>query len=266
MKVNTAIVLCGGLGTRLRSVVSDLPKSMADIQGTPFLEHLLRYWIDQGIQRFILCVGYKADAIISYFGNLYEDAEILYSSEKVALGTGGALLKAKNKFNLVDPFILINGDTFFAVNLASLNNFAIKNNADWCFSLFQSKESSRYLPIMINDDGSLILNSQEIKERQLLESKEITNLPEYFEIEGRLHTCNGGVYWIKPKKLDYFLDEKFKNCSLENELIPLAIKSRQHLYGLVFNELFIDIGIPEDYIRAKNIDFYIKKLHKKDQS
>lgn len=257
MKVNTAIVLCGGLGTRLRSVVSDLPKPMADIQGVPFLEHLLRYWINQGVQRFVLCVGYKADAIINYFGNLYGGAEILYSSEKVALGTGGALLQAKDKFNLVDPFILINGDTFFAVNLASLNNFAIKKNADWCFSLFQSKESSRYLPIMMNDDGSLIINRQE--------SKEITNRSEYFEGEGGLHACNGGVYWIKPTAMDYFLGEKFKNCSLENELIPLAIKSRQHLYGLVFNELFIDIGIPEDYTRAKSIDFNIKKLHKEHQ-
>jgi D-glycero-alpha-D-manno-heptose 1-phosphate guanylyltransferase len=260
MKVNTAIVLCGGLGTRLRSVVSDLPKSMADIQGTPFLEHLLRYWIKQGIQRFILCVGYKADLIINYFGNLYGDAEILYSSEQIALGTGGALLKAKNQYNLVDPFILINGDTFFAVNLDSLNNFAIKNNADWCFSLFQSKELSRYLPIMIKNDGSLILNSGETKERKLQELKKINNLSNRLEIEGRLQACNGGVYWIKPKKLDYLVDKKFQNCSLENELIPLAIKFRQHLYGLVFNELFIDIGIPEDYIRAKKIDFYNKKF------
>ena len=260
MKVNTAIVLCGGLGTRLRSVVSDLPKSMADIQGAPFLEHLLRYWIDQGIQRFILCVGYKADEIINYFGNLYGDAEILYSVEKTALGTGGALLKAINQFNLIDPIILINGDTFFAVNLNDLEEFAIKRNADCCFSLFQSSGViSRYLPIAIEDDGSLIIKSGEAIGNELGVLNAAKEPISYSEIERGLNSYNGGVYWIRPNALDYFLDQHGENLSLENEIIPYCIKSGKFFYGLIFNGLFIDIGVPDDYFRARNLNFYVNQ-------
>jgi len=256
MRVNTAIVLCGGLGTRLRSVVSDLPKSMADIQGSPFLEYLLRYWIDQGIQRFILCVGYKADSIIDYFGGVFEDAEILYSVEKKALGTGGALLKAINQFDLIDPIILINGDTFFAVDLNKLDGFAIEQRADCCFSLFQSSDgANRYMPIAIKDDGSLFIKSEEARGNQmglLNEAKEpISDL----EIKVVLNLYNGGVYWIRPNALDSYLNQHSEHLSLENELIPSCIIAGKRFYGVTFSGLFIDIGVPDDYFRARKINF-----------
>ena len=89
-----AIVLVGGKGTRLRSVVSDVPKPMAPVKDKPFLEYLLNELIDQGISKVVLAVGYKAEIIIEYFGNRYKNIEIEYSIEENSLGTGGAIKKA----------------------------------------------------------------------------------------------------------------------------------------------------------------------------
>lgn len=89
MKTRTAVILAGGLGTRLRSVVTDVPKPMAPIEGRPFLEYLLDYWIDQGIERFILSVGYRGDVIVDHFGNGYRRVPIAYAFESQPLGTGG---------------------------------------------------------------------------------------------------------------------------------------------------------------------------------
>src|SRR5438876_1839782 len=102
---NTAIVLAGGLGTRLRSVVSDVPKSMASIAGRPFLEYLLDYWIGQGIRRFVLSVGYQHDVIVRHFGRTYRGAQLIYVTEKTPLGTGGALLLALESVS--DPSFLL---------------------------------------------------------------------------------------------------------------------------------------------------------------
>ena len=95
--MTTAVILAGGLGTRLRSVISDLPKPMAPINGRPFLEYLICYWIGQGINHFVLSVGYLHQAIIGYFGNQFKGACIDYVIEESPLGTGGGLLLASKK-------------------------------------------------------------------------------------------------------------------------------------------------------------------------
>jgi D-glycero-alpha-D-manno-heptose 1-phosphate guanylyltransferase len=91
--VKTAIILAGGFGTRLRSVVSNVPKPMAPINGKPFLEYQLDYLIGQGIKTIYLAVGYKHEVISQYFGNSFKDATLIYSVEDKPLGTGGALLR-----------------------------------------------------------------------------------------------------------------------------------------------------------------------------
>src|SRR5690349_16571222 len=102
----TAIILAGGLGTRLRSVVADVPKPMAPIAGRPFLAYQIEYWIAQGVQRFILSVGYKHEIIMDYFGDRYQGAEIEYAIELLPLGTGGGFLQATKKINSTEPFLL----------------------------------------------------------------------------------------------------------------------------------------------------------------
>ena len=115
--VNSAIILAGGLGTRLRGVVQDLPKAMAPIKDRPFLEYQLDYWIGQGIRHFILSVGYRREVIMKHFGDKYRDVSIEYAVEETPMGTGGGLLLAVEKMKKRAPFLLLNGDTFFEVSL-----------------------------------------------------------------------------------------------------------------------------------------------------
>jgi len=231
--VISALVLAGGLGTRLRSAVPDLPKPMAPINGRPFLEHLLDYWIYQGVGRFVLSVGYRHEIIMGHFGNKYKEAIIEYVVEKTQLGTGGGLSLGSRKFEKIESFLLLNGDTFFAVDLKSLIDFATANKADWCFSLFRSHELGRYMAMEISPVGAITsLNSCA---RQL--------------------SClsNGGVYWVTPGAL---INEKFsvlKKVSLEEDILPASIASGQRLFGLEFSKTFIDIGVPYDYQRASAI-------------
>ena len=111
-----AIVLAGGKGTRLQSVVFDLPKPMADINGKPFLAYQLDFLIENGIKRFVLSVGYKSEFIIQYFKNSYRNVPIEYAIETQPLGTGGAIKYALSKCISENVFV-INGDTYLEVQM-----------------------------------------------------------------------------------------------------------------------------------------------------
>src|SRR5690349_1824955 len=141
----SAVILAGGLGTRLRSAVPDLPKPMAPINGRPFLEYQLDYWIAQGIKRFVLSVGYRHEAITKHFGFRYKGVELEYAVEERPLGTGGGFLLAAEKVGRREPFLLLNGDTYFGVNLNILNACALEHDADWCMSLFRTSAKGRYM-------------------------------------------------------------------------------------------------------------------------
>lgn len=241
-KPRLAIILAGGLGTRLRSVVSNIPKPMAPVQGRPFLEHLFYFWKNQGIDRFIFCVGYKSEFIISHFGKSFDGCKIFYSIEDEPLGTGGAILSAVSQFKPVDPFIVINGDTFFEVNLCELDNFAKKSKADWCFSLFKGDDNSRYLPLTINRDDSLDLRLK----KDIADDNNI----KYNEVNTYL---NGGVYWVNPASFNFFPFSVGEKISLENEIFTKSLEFGLHICGLPFSGIFIDIGLPDDYTRAQEM-------------
>ena len=137
IKVKQAIILSGGQGTRLRSVVSDIPKPMADINGKPFLEYLLRYLNNQGCNHVVLSVGYKSEVIRNYFGNQYLNLKLDYALEKEPLGTGGGI-KNSIKYISDNDFFLLNGDSFFDVNLSELAEFHFckKSLSEIYFKLF----------------------------------------------------------------------------------------------------------------------------------
>ena len=226
----TAIILAGGLGTRLRSVVPDLPKPMAPISGKPFLAYLLEYWIRQGVNHVILSVGYRHEAITSYFGNQYHGVQIDYAIESEPLGTGGALRLAARQCKSRHGFLLLNGDTFFPVDLSSLQDFAQSHRTGLCLSLFKTFDTKRYLGIGLDPDGVIIS----------------LNAPSH----GKQHLANGGVYWCVPERLQ--LDTHASGtCSLENDVLPILLSAEYKLAALQFNAPFIDIGIPDDYHRAE---------------
>jgi D-glycero-alpha-D-manno-heptose 1-phosphate guanylyltransferase len=228
--VISAIVLAGGLGMRLRSAVPDIPKPMAPINGRPFLEYLLDYWIKQGVRRFVISVGYRYEIITAHFGSKYKEAIIEYVVEQTLLGTGGGLLLGAQKLGQIEPFLLLNGDTYFAVDLKTLTEFSLANSADWCFSLFRTHEAGRYMGMDISPQG------------QITSLKSGTGQP------GRL--ANGGVYWVNPLAL---VSNKYSpgiKSSVEDDIFPVAMSSGQRLMGIEFDGAFIDIGVPDDYHRA----------------
>ena len=229
--VRTAIILAGGLGTRLRKVAPKVPKPMAPINNRPFLEYQMDYWINQGIAQFILSVGYLKDVIINHFGNSYKGISIEYVEESSPLGTGGGLLFAAK--NLHETFVVLNGDTFFEVNINSLYKFHLKRNSNWTFALFRTDEINRYMFMDIDQKG------------------EIVSLKSKNNVLSGL--ANGGVYLIEPEALrvfDYSIGDK---VSLENELLPSYIAKGNALYGQECIGKFIDIGIPQDYYRSISI-------------
>jgi D-glycero-alpha-D-manno-heptose 1-phosphate guanylyltransferase len=231
--VTTAIILAGGLGTRLRETVPDLPKPMAPINGRPFLEHQLDYWIGQGVKRFVLSVGYRHEAIAGHFGAAYRGIPLDYAIEPYPLGTGGGLLLAMQKLAGEAAFLVLNGDSYFEVELAALHGFHESRKADWTFALFRSTEAGRYLGMDIAADGK------------------ITSLNSGAGKPGRL--ANGGVYLVNPGALRFGGWKPGDKISLEDEILPAVFGGGRRIYGLECSGTFIDIGVPADYARAPGL-------------
>ena len=126
---------------------------MAPINGKPFLEYLFDYWLQQGIKRFILSVGYKSEVIREQFGTKYKDADLNYAIEKEPLGTGGGLLLSIRQLKSKEPFLLLNGDTFFAVNLENLFKHHNDCSSDITLSLVKTPNNKRYSAILLNKYG-----------------------------------------------------------------------------------------------------------------
>jgi D-glycero-alpha-D-manno-heptose 1-phosphate guanylyltransferase len=139
-----AIILAGGLGTRLRSVVSDVPKAMAPVRGRPFLEYLLQFLEASGVRRIVLALGYRSESIREFFGSSYGRLKLVYAVEEEPLGTGGALLASLEYIN--DPFaFVLNGDTFLQLNyVAMAATLERQPDAQLVVALRQVSDASRY--------------------------------------------------------------------------------------------------------------------------
>lgn len=220
-----AIILAGGLGTRLQSVVSDLPKPMAPVNGKPFLHYVLEDLQEQGITEAILSVGHKFESIVTFFGNHYCGISLRYVIERKPLGTGGGMMQAMAEVE--GPCFILNGDTLFKVNLREMKHFAHDKNADLTLALKRMEKFDRY--------GTVTL----------AEHKRILSFEEKRYCDSGL--INGGVYYAQA---DIFsgrhLPEVF---SFEKEI--LEKEAGGSLYGFESNGYFIDIGIPEDFARAQ---------------
>lgn len=226
-----ALVLCGGLGTRLRSVLTDIPKSMAPVGGKPFIDYVLEWLKKQRINEIILLAGYHADQIRSYIGSGQKyDLKIEYSIEPYPLSTAGAIKYASKYYELGENFLLINGDTYFDVEIEELVKFHESQSSYATIALRLETDTSRYGRVDIDDNY------------KITQFKEKTNS----QGEGFI---NGGIYVLNSKILKYIPD---KACSLENEIFPLLVKESQ-ITGYPEGGYFIDIGIPTDYSKAQEV-------------
>lgn len=221
-----AIILAGGFGTRLQAVVSDVPKPMAPINGRPFLEILLKSLSEKGIKRVILSVGYKANVIINYFGNTFDNLEIVYEVENSPLGTGGAIKAALARSNSKNVLV-INGDTYleFDMNIHQLSDMQILTPL--IFGV-QMKDSKRY---------------------GLIETDELGFITAFIEKKfGSIGTINSGHYILPKNILSNFLVEP--PFSFESDFLPQSIIDKK--WTLIrLSGKFIDIGVPEDFELAQ---------------
>ena len=222
----TAVILAGGFGTRLRSVISDRPKVLAEICGRPFLSYLFDQLLRFHLSRVVLCTGYMGDRVKETFGDTYKALKIEYSQEPIPLGTAGALRNALSYF-ISDQILVLNGDSFYSADITSFWNWHTSNDALCSLLLTKVADTSRYGRVENNSQG-IILKFDE---------KRGGSGP---------GLINAGIYFIN-KKLIFSIPSK-KCVSLEQDMFPLWIG--QKLYGFATEGTFIDIGTPEDYAKA----------------
>lgn len=223
-----AIILAGGLGTRLKSVVPDLPKAMAPIMGRPFLALLLDALADAGFTSVILAVGYRSEAIREHFGERYRSLRLNYSIEVSPLGTGGAIRLALEQVSDSQVFVL-NGDTYLQVDFRAMQEAHVAADARLTVAVQPVADTGRY--------GALDVERGHIRR---------------FAEKGRKGPglINAGVYLLNAQLLArYPLPNAF---SFESDfLMPHA----EELRPLVFTAggIFIDIGVPDDYALAQRL-------------
>lgn len=222
-----AIILAGGMGTRLKGVIYDIPKPMAPIGDVPFLSVLFDYLLRNNVERAILSVGYKYEVIETYYGLNYKGLELVYSVEETPLGTGGAIQLALEHVQGEDVVIL-NGDSFIDADLQQFSDFALSHDADFGLVIKRMTNIARYGTVITQDDK--VLRFQEKQELA----------------EGDINT---GVYYMKtsflatlnfPVKFSFETDFMEKYCG------------KLDFYSFPVDGFFIDIGVPEDYARAQN--------------
>jgi D-glycero-alpha-D-manno-heptose 1-phosphate guanylyltransferase len=226
-----AFVLCGGLGTRLRLVLSDRPKSMALVGGVPFLQLLLEDLKAQGIREVILGTGYMADQVQAFFRRGEEfGLRVCYSREDMPLGTGGALKLAEPL--LSDPVVVLNGDSYVEWSLAATRDLFAQKDASVVMILQAVPDVARYGSVTIEPGG---------------------RVTEFVEKGTRAGAglINAGVYLVR-KEIVAALPAG-EAVSLERDVFPRLLRGK--VYGLISKGLFIDIGLPADLERAQTVLF-----------
>lgn len=224
-----AIVLAGGFGTRLQSVVSDVPKPMAPVAGRPFLTYLLDRLALQGYDHAVLATGYLHEKVEAFFGHEYHGVAIDYAREFSPLGTGGAIVNALQHCHGKSVTVL-NGDTLFDIDHQELADFAAAKGTPLAIVLRQVPDSGRYGAVEVDGNGR------------------ITAFREKDPSAGQ-GLINGGIYRIDRHLLDgYSVGQPF---SFEKELMQRRFRDERY-YAYASGAYFIDIGIPDDYARAQN--------------
>jgi D-glycero-alpha-D-manno-heptose 1-phosphate guanylyltransferase len=224
--IKECIILAGGLGTRLRSAVPDLPKCMAPVAGKPFLSYVIDHLRKQGIEKFIFSLGYKHEVIQDFLNTAYADCNKQYVIEEEPLGTGGAIQFACRQ--ATEKHVLtLNGDTMFSIQLAELTAFHQQHQAHCTLALKPMQHFDRYGVVELQENGAI----KSFKEKQFYESGLI----------------NGGIYALQ---VDAFLKEGLPaKFSFEKDYLEQFYTVRP-MFGIVQDAYFIDIGIPEDFERA----------------
>ena len=219
-----AVILAGGLGTRLRPLTYDIPKPMVPINGRPYLHYQLDYLKKQNITDILLLIGYLGEHITRYFGDGSEfGLTIQYSVEPAPMGTGGGLKLAQPYVQ--EEFFLIYGDSFLPLNYQQVFDFYKNTQAHMVACLYDNSQDTDVICNVAVDNAS----------KQITAYKKNVKAPQ-------LQYVDAGVLLMKKSVLDYI--EAGRSVSLEQEIFPQLI-AKQQMYGYITKERFYDIGTPE---------------------
>ena len=227
MKAEQAVIICGGMGTRLRPLTFDIPKPMIPVNGKPFLQFIVEYFRDQGIKRFVFCTGHLHDIIEAHFGNGKNfNVEILYSVEPEPLGTGGALLNAKHLLDEI--FYLAYGDSYLPIELAQLSGLMEPNKAEGVITVYENKDRLAPNNVRLAPGGRVL---DYVKKNPPVS----------------MNCLEAGLSLFRRDVLDFAPGRVF---SLEEAILPQLI-NRGRLFGLLTPRRFYDMGTPEGLERAR---------------
>jgi D-glycero-alpha-D-manno-heptose 1-phosphate guanylyltransferase len=225
-RIDEAIILAGGFGTRLRSVVSDVPKPLAPVGDRPFLSWVLDAAASRGIRRVILATGFMGDLVANVCGDSWQGMELVYSQEPQPLGTGGAIALA---FSMVrgDACLVLNGDTWLTLDYADFDKNWQAHGSRLAIALAEVVDVSRYGAVQVERNRVL----------GMVEKGHAG--PGYI---------NAGIYGVHRSLVDDF--PTLQSFSFENEVLMPTVK-REAVFGYTRTSDFIDIGVPQDYQRAQ---------------
>ncbi len=237
-----ALILAGGLGTRLRPLGADCPKSMVQIGGQPFLTYQLDLLRRQGFTEIILCTGYMSQAIEEYFGDGRDfGVHLTYSVEEKPLGTAGSI---KNAAHWIDStFLVLNGDTYIQVDLRDLVYFHQDRGALATIGLSLVGDPSQSGLVQVDGAGQVV------------------RFMEKGTLQGTCHTISAGVYVFELEILDFIPGRK---VSLELEVFPHLVEMGAPLYGYTLGGPFVDVGTPEGYRRMQEVVEQLLEHHPLD--
>lgn len=234
-----AVLLVGGLGTRLRSAVPNSPKVLASVGKISFLELLVEQLRWRGIRHLVLCSGYLADQIESQFGDGQAfGVSIEYSREDQPLGTAGAIKKAERYLRDSPAFIVMNGDSFLEVDFADLLDFHQSHSATVTLAVTRVEDTSRYGAVQMDSTGRVKGFAEKTDQA----------------VPGLI---NGGIYVFSQAVFQYIPTSP---ASLEKDVFPTLIE--RGVYAREQHGIFIDIGTPLDYARAQQISASLKAAAK----
>jgi len=222
------VILCGGRGERLRSVIKEQPKVLAEVEGKAFLDILIDDIFQYGFKRIILSIGYLREQVKNHFSN-DKNHNIRFSEEEEPLGTGGALKKARNLINS-NPFMVMNGDSICKVDFKSFFDFHIKKEALLSIVLVRSKTTQDYGSVTLNDSQRIAGFNEKV-------------------VGGSENIINAGIYLMTKDIFSYMPEQD--SFSLEYDLFPRIVNDR--CYGFLTDSEFLDIGIPERYEKARRM-------------
>ena len=219
-----AVILCGGLGTRLRPISGDLPKVLMPFAGKPFIDILIESLLPFGFRRFILCVGHLKEKVRAHFS--MRDYEVVFSEEAEPLGTGGALKNARPHI-ISSPFLLLNGDSLCPTDINSFRDFHEKKGGLLSIVLTRPLSENAYGMVELDRENRIVAFREKAEAR-------------------RGSFINAGIYLAERGIFD--LMQEAARFSLETDLIPAILP--HGCYGLVTDAEVIDIGTPERYVQA----------------